>query len=246
VVGGPPQRLFNTAGVNTFGPAEASTYEDYDWVLGVDLGGVINGMVTFVPRMIKAGGGGYIVTTSSMSGLSAAPTVAPYGAAKAAVINLMEAYYLSLKPYGIGVSVLCPAGIRTNIAEATFTRPRRLRNTGYNVDEKTIAFMRRHYSVGIDPVELARITKKGIEDEVLYILPFPDPEKVLRDNCERIVNYATPEGMKRNEALAKIRREEMMQRAGVAFEGAEEAGWGRARPDLTWVKDHRLFSQEQK
>jgi NAD(P)-dependent dehydrogenase (short-subunit alcohol dehydrogenase family) len=55
VFGSPPQMLFNTAGVNAFGPAEASTFEDFDWVMGVDLGGVINGMVTFVPRMIKAG-----------------------------------------------------------------------------------------------------------------------------------------------------------------------------------------------
>jgi len=55
VYGNSSQLLINTAGVNTFGPAEASTFEDYDWVMGVCLGGVINGMVTFVPRMIKAG-----------------------------------------------------------------------------------------------------------------------------------------------------------------------------------------------
>src|SRR5512143_2584022 len=85
VFGSPPQLLINTAGVNTFGPAEASTFEDYDWVLGVNLGGVINGMVTFVPRMIKAGKGGHIATTSSMGAFMAGPTTAPYSAAKAAV-----------------------------------------------------------------------------------------------------------------------------------------------------------------
>ena len=97
VFGTPPQILLNTAGVNTFGPPEASTYEDYDWVMGVCLQGVINGMVTFVPRMIKAGLGGYIATTASMGGFFGGPTTAPYSAAKAAVINLMESYNLSLE-----------------------------------------------------------------------------------------------------------------------------------------------------
>jgi len=80
VFGSPPQLLFNTAGVNAFGPAEASTFEDYDWVMGVCLGGVINGMVTFVPRMIQAGKGGHIATTSSMGGFSGGTTTAPYSA----------------------------------------------------------------------------------------------------------------------------------------------------------------------
>ena len=77
VFGGPPQLLFNTAGVNTFGPAEASTYEDFDWVMGVCLGGVINGMITFVPRMIKSGRPGYIATTSSLGGFMGGATTAP-------------------------------------------------------------------------------------------------------------------------------------------------------------------------
>src|SRR3989304_302504 len=132
VFGSPPQLLFNTAGVNTFGPGEASTFEDYDWVIGVDLFGVINGMVTFVPRMIKAGKGGHIAAVSSWGGFMGQPGCAPYSAAQAAVNNLMESYYLSLKPYGIGVSVLCPTGIKSNIGESPFTRPERLANTGDN------------------------------------------------------------------------------------------------------------------
>jgi NAD(P)-dependent dehydrogenase (short-subunit alcohol dehydrogenase family) len=242
VFGSPPQLLFNTAGVNAFGPAEASTFEDYDWVMGVCLGAVINGMVTFVPRMIKAGKGGYIVTTSSMAGFMGGSTTAPYSAAKAAVNNLMESYYHALKPYGIGVSCLCPGGIKSNIAEASYTRPKHLASTGYNTNEKTIEFMRHHYSFGIDPVELAHILKKGIENEQLYIIPVPDPEKMLRDIVERIVSYATPEGMKRQEELMKKHMEDMRKRMGGddgPMKGAAEAGWGKARPDLTWVKEHR-------
>jgi NAD(P)-dependent dehydrogenase (short-subunit alcohol dehydrogenase family) len=239
VYGTPPQLLFNTAGVNTFGPPEASTFEDYDWVMGVCLGGVINGMVTFVPRMIKAGKGGHIATVSSWGGFMGGATTAPYSAAKAAVNNLMESYYLTLKAYGIGVSVLCPTGINSNIHESTFTRPAHLKNTGYNVNETTIEFEHRIYMQGIDPVELARIFKKGIENDVLYVLPFPDPEKMLRDNFERVINLASPEGVKRQEELARKRAEEMKQRTGnnSPFAGAADAGWGKAKADLTWVDE---------
>jgi len=246
IYGSPPQMLFNTAGVNAFGPAEASTFEDYDWVVGVCFGGVVNGMVTFVPRMIQAGKGGYIATTSSMGGFMGTSGCAPYSAAKAAVNNLMESYHQALKPYGIGVSCLCPGGIKSNIAESSYTRPEHLEKTGYNTNEKTIEFMRHHYSFGIDPVELARILKKGIENEQLFVIPVPDPEEMLRNNFERIINYATPEGMKRQEELMKKHREEMRQRMGGddgPMKGAGEAGWGKAREDLTWVKDNRPFGK---
>jgi NAD(P)-dependent dehydrogenase (short-subunit alcohol dehydrogenase family) len=236
IYGGPPQMLFNTAGVNAFGPVEASTYEDYDWVMGVCLGGVINGMVTFVPRMIRAGQGGYIATTASMGGLMGTSGCAPYSAAKAAVINLMESYWQNLRQYGIGVSCLCPGGIKTNIAEASYTRPENLANTGYNTNEKTIEFMRHHYSFGIDPIELAQILKKGIENELLYVMPVPEPEKMMRGILERMVNYVTPEGMNRQEELNQKRLEEMRKHPAPMIEGAAEAGWGRAREDLTWVK----------
>ena len=240
VFGSPPQLLFNTAGVNAFGPAEASTYEDYDWVMGVCLGGVVNGMVTFVPRMIKAGKGGHVATVASWGGLTGGATTAPYSAAKAAVINLMESYYLALKPYGIGVSVLCPTGIISNIGESSYTRPKDLENTGYNTTEQTIKFMRKHYSYGVDPVELAKIFKKGIEDEVLYVIPVKDPEKALRDNFERVFNYATPEGMKRQDELERKRREERMKNPAPNIQGADEVGWGKARPDLTWLDTSRM------
>jgi NAD(P)-dependent dehydrogenase (short-subunit alcohol dehydrogenase family) len=240
VFGGPPQLLFNTAGVNTFGPAEASTFEDYDWVIGVDLGGVINGLVTFVPRMIKAGKGGHIATVSSWGGFMGGATTAPYSAAKAAVNNLMESYHIALKPYGIGVSVLCPTGIKSNIGESTFTRPTRLENTGYHVTEDTIAFMRKHYSFGIDPIELATILKKGIENDVLYVVPLADPEKALRENFERVISYTTPEGTRRQDELEQKRRDERRKHPPENIVGADEAGWGKARRDITWVDSSRM------
>jgi len=234
--GGPPQLLFNTAGVNIFGPVEASTFEDFDWVIGVDLFGVINGMVTFVPRMIKAGKPTHIVTVASWGGLMGQSGCAPYSAAKAAVINLMDSYYTNLKQYGIGVSVVCPTGIISNISESTYTRPKQFENSGYNLTDQTIDFMRYHYSFGIEPVELAKIIKQGIEDEILFIIPMKESEKMLRANFERIIDLSTKEGKKRQDELEKKRREERANNPPVNVKGGREAGWGSARPDLKWVK----------
>ena len=234
--GGPPQLLFNTAGVNIFGPVEASTFEDFDWVIGVDLFGVINGMVTFVPRMIKAGKPAHIVTVASWGGLMGQSGCAPYSAAKAAVINLMDSYYTNLKQYGIGVSVVCPTGIISNISESTYTRPKQFENSGYNLTDQTIDFMRYHYSFGIEPVELAKIIKQGIEDEILFIIPMKESEKMLRANFERIIDLSTKEGKKRQDELEKKRREERANNPPVNVKGGREAGWGSARPDLKWVK----------
>jgi NAD(P)-dependent dehydrogenase (short-subunit alcohol dehydrogenase family) len=245
VFGATPQLLLNTAGVNAFNPAEASTFEDYDWILGVDLMGVINGLVTFVPRMIKAGKGGHIASVSSMSGFMAGSTVTPYGTAKAGVIHLMECYWQALKPYGIGVSCLCPGGIKTNIAEASYTRPKALDNTGYNTSEKTVEFMRHHYSFGIEPVELAKILKKGIEDEVLLVLPFPEPEKMMKEFGERMVNFCTKEGMARQAARDAKMQEERKNHPMPGMEGAAEVEWGSARPDLTWVKKSERFKKKK-
>ena len=231
VFGEPPQLLFNTAGVNTFGPAEASTFEDYDWVVGVCLGGVINGMVTFVPRMIKAGKGGHIATVSSWGGFMGGATTAPYSAAKAAVNNLMESYNLSLKPYGIGVTVLCPMNIRSNIGEAVYTRPKALANTGYNVSEKTIDHLRSIHAQGMEPVELAGWLKRGIENDQLYVIPYDNAKQLLEDNFKRVMDLATPGGVKRQEELTSKRER--------PFDAAD-IGYGKARADLSWVDDsHR-------
>jgi NAD(P)-dependent dehydrogenase (short-subunit alcohol dehydrogenase family) len=207
VFGKPPELLFNTAGVNAFGPLEKSTYEDFDWLLGVNLGGVVNGMVTFVPRMIAAGRGGYIVTTSSIGGFEGNAAASIYSAAKAAVINLMESYRLALTKYNIKVSVLCPANIRSNIAEATRLRPPHLSNTGYVVNDDVIQSLHAIHAHGLDPIVLARRTQEAMEANQLYIIPYPEQKQPLEQHFQAIVDSvlpmeADPEGARRRtEAL---------------------------------------------
>jgi NAD(P)-dependent dehydrogenase (short-subunit alcohol dehydrogenase family) len=247
VFGTPPHLLFNTAGVNTFGPPEASTYEDYDWVMGVCLHGVVNGMVTFVPRMIKAGLSGHIVSTASMGGFWGSTATAPYSAAKAAVINLMESYRLSLKKYGIGVSVLCPASINTNIHRATDTRPKHLENTGYLMDQKAIDGLKFIYESGMDPVDLAKWLKKGIEDEQLYVIPYPEEREGLERHFKEILDSvlpfeADPEGTTKRLEAWKALRERALEQAKEDPSKPPEPAFGRANPDLDWVKPPEMGS----
>lgn len=207
VFGAPPSLLFNTAGVNSFGPVENTSYDDFDWIVGVNLGGVINGMVTFVPRMIASGRPGHIVSTSSLGGLMGSALAAPYSAAKAAVINLMESYRQGLEKHGIGVSVLCPANIRSNIAEASRLRPAQFGKSGYVENDDSIASLHSIHQHGMDPVELAEHVKRGIEANQLYIIPYPEAKEGLAAHYAQILDSvlpmeADPEGARlRTEAL---------------------------------------------
>jgi NAD(P)-dependent dehydrogenase (short-subunit alcohol dehydrogenase family) len=208
---GTPELLCLTAGVNSFGPIEKATYDDWDWLMDVNLKGVINGMVTWVPRMIRAAKGGHILATSSMGGFFGSAGAGPYSAAKAAVNNMMEGYRQSLEKYGIGVSVLCPANIKSRIYEAIKTRPAKYPNSGFIETQETIDTLKNIHKDGMDPVELAQWTKKGIEANQFWILPYPESKMMLERRFKEIVDSvrkATPE----EEERMKKRMEEMRTR----------------------------------
>ena len=132
---------------------------------------------------------------------------APYSAAKAAVVNLMESYRLGLEKHGIGVSVLCPANIKSNIAEASRLRPAQFGQSGYVENEDSIASLHSIHQHGMDPVELAEHVKRAIEANQLYVIPYPEAREGLRAHFDRIVDSvlpleADPEGARlRTEAL---------------------------------------------
>ena len=252
VFGTTPDLFIQTAGVNAFGPVEASTFEDFDWVVGVNFGGIVNGLITFVPRMIKAGKGGHITTTVSLAAFMASSGVAPYTASKAAALNVMESYFQALKPYGIEVSAMIPANIRSNINDAVLkTRPEHLKNTGYNVTEETVEFMYNNMQAfGIDPRELAERYKKGIEDGVFLIVPYPSGAKIFERNLERWTLYTTVEGMRELEERAKQPPTEEQRRLTRETEGfefsdlkpeksREEVGVAKARKDRDWVDESK-------
>ncbi len=239
VYGTPPQILLQSAGVNAFGPAEASTYEDYDWIVGVNLGGIINGMVTFVPRMIKAGLGGHIVAVASLGGFGPGPTTAPYSCSKAAVINLMQSYYEALRPYGIGVTAFCPGNMNTNIHEASKTRPKHLQNTGYYETQETAEAYRKHNELGLSIREVGEHVMKSIEQGVVIYIPNEEREMIIRVHMQRMIDFLTPEGMARHNAQAGGPPPEMPPEEIAAIVEASKVGWAKARPDIDWVAPNK-------
>ncbi|MGH7266589.1 MAG: SDR family NAD(P)-dependent oxidoreductase, partial [Candidatus Rokuibacteriota bacterium] len=120
--------LCNNAGVVVHGGLERATHQDWQWLVGVNLWGVVHGLLAFLPGMIARGGGGHVLNTASMAGLIASQGLGVYNTTKYAVVGLSETLAKDLRPYGIGVSVLCPMGVATRIREAERTRPPGLQN----------------------------------------------------------------------------------------------------------------------
>src|SRR3990172_129316 len=110
------------------GGAERGPHGDWQWVLGVTLWGVIHGLEAFLPRMIAQKEPAHVVNTASMAGLIASQGLGVYNTSKYAVVGLSETLAKDLRPYGIGVSVLCPMGVSTRIGESERNRPAALAN----------------------------------------------------------------------------------------------------------------------
>jgi NAD(P)-dependent dehydrogenase (short-subunit alcohol dehydrogenase family) len=189
---GPVHLLFNTAGVSIFGPLEQASYGDYDWIFGVNMWGVVNSMQTWVPRMIAHGQGGHIVNTASLGCFFANSGAGIYSASKFAVHGISMAMRDALKDKGIGVSVLCPANIRSNIAESVKTRPAHLSNSGYQVDEREIAALHEIYAQGMDPEELAGHVRQAIGENRFYIIPYPEARPMLEAAFQQVLDALPP------------------------------------------------------
>jgi NAD(P)-dependent dehydrogenase (short-subunit alcohol dehydrogenase family) len=165
---GPVHVLCNNAGMGILGPVTAARYDDWDWGLGVLLGGVVNGIQTVLPRMLAHGEGGHIVNTSSMAGVLPIPGAAIYITAKAAVIGLSEALRSELAGEGIGVSAFCPGPVQTNIREGGRMRPERYGDSGY-VDFERELEQRPNHPLWMEPLECGERVLAGVRNDDLYI-----------------------------------------------------------------------------
>ena len=158
----------NNAGMGILGPVMVAHYDDWDWGLGVLLGGVVNGIQTFLPRLLAHGEGGHVVNTSSMAGVLPIPGAAIYITAKAALIGLSEALRSELAPEGIGVSAFCPGPVQTNIREGGRTRPERYGDSGYAELERELEDPP-NSPLWMDPLECGERVLEGIRRDDLYI-----------------------------------------------------------------------------
>jgi NAD(P)-dependent dehydrogenase (short-subunit alcohol dehydrogenase family) len=166
--------LVSNAGVGILGPLKDARYDDWDWGLGVMVGGAVNALQTFVPRLLAHGEGGHVVFTSSMSGLLPIGGTAIYTTAKAALIGLAEAIRGELAPEGIGVSAFCPGPVQSNIRESGRTRPDRYRgDSGYLELEQKLE-ERPDSPLWMDSLECGRRVLDGIRRNDLYILTHPE------------------------------------------------------------------------
>ena len=161
--------LCNNTGVGVAGPLKLATYDDWDWVMGVTLGGTINGVRTFLPRILEHGEGGHIVNTSSMAGILPHPGMGLYNTAKFAVVGLSESLREELAAENIGVSVLCPGPINTRIHEAEKTRPARFADTGLAETTKVLQKMKDN-PLFMDPGTVGEMVLDAIVKERMYIL----------------------------------------------------------------------------
>jgi len=173
--------LCNNAGVALWGGLESATHRDWQWVLGVNLWGVIHGVEAFVPRMIASKEPGHIVNTASMAGLVATRGLGVYNTSKYAVVGLSETLAKDLRPYHIGVSVLCPMGVATQIRESARNRPADLTNEAPSAVEP-VELMGRTLA----PAAVAEMVLSAIRANRLYVITHEEGLEALRRRHERL------------------------------------------------------------
>ena len=174
----------NNAGVGVFGTLATATDRDWQWVMNVNFWGVVHGVDAFVPRMIEQKQGGHIVNTASMAGLTGMPGLGVYCASKFAVVGLSESLLRELKSEGIGVSVLCPMIVRTNINASERNRPEDLRNPGATA--LTLPDAAYSYGRVIEPAEVGKRVVQAIRDKDFYIVTHREQQEILERRSERI------------------------------------------------------------
>jgi NAD(P)-dependent dehydrogenase (short-subunit alcohol dehydrogenase family) len=184
---GPVTLLFNNAGINLFRSIDESSYEDWDWVLGVNLQGVINGVQTFVPRMKERGLGGHIVNTASMASFLASGMPGIYNCSKYAVRGLSESLRHSLHPHGIGVSVLCPGLVRSEIYRSDEVRPAEHAEGGHATDPAFVEILGKVHQIGMDPIEVAEKVVAAIRANRFYIFSHPEFKDELEEVFDQIL-----------------------------------------------------------
>ena len=175
--------LCNNAGVAAWGGIESATHRDWQWVLGVNLWGVIHGVEAFVPRMVAQKQPAHVVNTASMAGLIASQGLGIYNTTKYAVVGLSETLQKDLRGYDIGVSVLCPMGVNTAIRQSDRNRPAALRNEEQAEREgRAVELIGRYLA----PEHVAERVLRAIYANRLYVITHEEGLTPLKRRFERM------------------------------------------------------------
>lgn len=187
--------LCNNAGVGSGGLIAELSLADWQWVLGVNLWGVINGLHAFLPRMLAGGEPGHVVNTASLAGHVAAPFMGPYSASKFAVVAISESLYheMNLTGGAVGVSVLCPGWVDTNIHSSERNRPAALTPSGSGIPaDGPAAMLKQVLASGMPPAEVASLVLQAIHEGRFYVLTHPEMTPAVETRMKAIVEGANP------------------------------------------------------
>ena len=194
---GGPHLVCNNAGVSFGGFTQSFSEKDWDWVLGVNLWGVIHGVKAFLPKLL-AQGEGHFVNTGSVLGLYAAPFTGPYAVSKFGVVALSEVLFHELAMSGtdVGVSVLCPGWVSTNLHSADRNRPGHLRNehdeAAAAMGETMRSAMRGVMEAGMAPADVAGLVVDAVRAKQFYILTHDETAEAVRARAEAMINRTDP------------------------------------------------------
>ena len=198
--------LCNNAGVYRGGRLDAVTYEDWDWVMGVNVGGVVNGLQSVLPH-IKAAGEGHVVNTASMAGVVGIAGLGVYNASKFAVVGMSEALRADLADSGVGVSVLCPGMVRTRILESERNRPDAFVGASDEAEAAAQAqseVMHMGMQAGIEAEEVGQIVLEGVREDRFWLFTHPElKDATAARGEEMLANFGelTPERAQQLETL---------------------------------------------
>jgi NAD(P)-dependent dehydrogenase (short-subunit alcohol dehydrogenase family) len=189
--------LFNNAGVGAGGFIWESGERDWQWVLGVNLWGVIHGVRHFVPRMLAAGEEGHIVNTASVAGLLSPPNLGVYNVSKHAVVAYTETLYQDLRLAGsrLGVTLLCPAYVPTGIAASFRNRPPEYASDAPPTASQRMAqeSIKKAVERGkLSAADVARMTYEAIAAERFYVLTHPAILSAIETRCTDILQQRNP------------------------------------------------------
>jgi NAD(P)-dependent dehydrogenase (short-subunit alcohol dehydrogenase family) len=179
----------NNAGVFTGGTCWEAPLEDYEWLLGVNVWGVVHGIRTFVPILLEEEEG-HVVNTASMAALTTLPFTGIYHMTKHAVLALSECLYHELRARGarVGVSVVCPEMVATRIDAADRNRPERLRGSAPATPESELVGRSIADAIkrGIPPEEIADRTLRAIREDRFYVLSDDDWRRIAESRCDDV------------------------------------------------------------
>ena len=195
--------VFNNAGVTSGGPIWQNSAKDWDWLLGVNLRGVANGVRSFTPGMLAAAAAdpsyeGFIVNTASMAGLITAPGMGIYSVTKHAVVALSECLHhdLQLASTQVHAAVLCPSYVPTEIGQCERSRPAHLVNTEPLTKAQLASRAAAQQAVqqgGISADAVADLTFRAIEERRFYIFPSPETLPVVKSRFDHVIQQTVPE-----------------------------------------------------